>query len=71
MFVTGQEQQAHAVRAKDPLGRHRIGLTDEARSVMGRAGRWISGKFEAQRRKICVCREGKEAGGSTTAKVRS
>jgi hypothetical protein len=54
IFVTGQERQAHAVRAKDPLGRHRVGLTDEGRNMVGRAGRWISGKSEAQRGKTLV-----------------
>jgi hypothetical protein len=52
--VTGQERQAHAIRAKDPLGGRRVGLTDEGRNMLGRAGRWISGKSDAQRRKILV-----------------
>jgi hypothetical protein len=62
IFVSGQERQAHAFRAKDPLGRQGVGLTDDVRNMAGRAGRWISGKSEAQRRKFFGgCREGKEA----------
>jgi hypothetical protein len=34
-FVTGQERQAHAIRAKDPLGRHGVGFTDERREHRG------------------------------------
>lgn len=38
-------------RVKDPL---RVGLTDEGRNMVGRAGRWISRKSEAQRGRILV-----------------
>jgi hypothetical protein len=54
IFVTGQERQAHAIRPKDPLGRHRVGLTDEGRNMVGSAGRWTSGKSDAQRGKTLV-----------------
>jgi hypothetical protein len=54
IFVTGQERQAHAFRAKDPLGRQGVGLSDKGRNMAGRAGRWISGKSEVRRGKIWV-----------------